>query len=202
MRVLVACEYSGRVRDAFRARGHDAWSCDILPCDADPAFHFTGDCVPVIAEHRWDLIVAHPPCTALAVSGNRWYAGSQAREDAIGWTMALAKLMTDSGARWAIENPVGVLSREWPVAAQSAEADADRCGRGSRAEHLAHGPQRGSREAAQPDVSGHRRRDGRPVGGSMSQYQNELSIAGRRFWRACEREDARKQREAEAGFPP
>ena len=68
MRVLIACEYSGTVRDAFRSRGHDAWSCDLLPCDADPAFHIQGDVLPLLNQ-EWDLLIAHPPCTYMTNSG-------------------------------------------------------------------------------------------------------------------------------------
>lgn len=70
MKVLVACEYSATVRDAFRAQGHDAWSCDLLECERDPAWHIQGDIMQVI-DPSWDLIIAHPPCTHLAVSGAR-----------------------------------------------------------------------------------------------------------------------------------
>ena len=72
MRVLVACEFSGTVRDAFSARGHDAWSCDILPTEA-PGNHIQGDVRGVMCE-GWDLMVAHPPCTYLARSGAHWLA--------------------------------------------------------------------------------------------------------------------------------
>lgn len=68
-KVLVACEYSGRVRDAFRSRGFDAWSVDLLPTDADPEFHIQGDALEVIGQGVWDLLIAHPPCTYLANSG-------------------------------------------------------------------------------------------------------------------------------------
>jgi len=68
MRVLVACEYSGRVRDAFRERGHDAWSCDLLPTESDPTFHYQCPVEDVLGK-GWDLMVAHPPCTYLANSG-------------------------------------------------------------------------------------------------------------------------------------
>jgi hypothetical protein len=71
MRVLVACEYSGRVRDAFRAMGHDAMSCDFLPTEAEGPHH-VGD-VTEIMHMGWDLMIAHPPCTHLAVSGSRWF---------------------------------------------------------------------------------------------------------------------------------
>ena len=72
MKVLIACEYSGRVRDAFIAKGHDAWSCDLLPTDA-PGPHFHCD-VADILDNDWDLMIAHPPCTHLAVSGARHFA--------------------------------------------------------------------------------------------------------------------------------
>jgi hypothetical protein len=112
MRVLIACEYSGKVRDAFRALGHDAWSCDLLPSDNLTDYHYTGDCWPVIAE-GWDLIIMHPPCTALAVSGNRWYGSGmpkhQDRLDSIEWTLALYEHAKKHAPRVAFENPVGVL---------------------------------------------------------------------------------------------
>jgi len=112
MRVLIACEYSGKVREAFRDLGHDAWSCDLLPSDNLTDYHYTGDCWPVIAE-GWDLIIMHPPCTALAVSGNRWYGKGmpkhQDRLDSIEWTLALYEHAKKHAPRVAFENPVGVL---------------------------------------------------------------------------------------------
>lgn len=72
LKVLVACEYSGRVRDAFREKGHDAYSCDILPSDADSTYHIQGDVLKELQSGRWDLMIAHPPCTRLANSGVRW----------------------------------------------------------------------------------------------------------------------------------
>lgn len=71
MKVLIACEYSGRVRDAFRSKGHDAWSCDLLDCEADPKYHIEGDVVNILND-GWDLLIAHPPCTRLTNSGVRW----------------------------------------------------------------------------------------------------------------------------------
>ena len=71
MKVLVACECSGRVRDAFIARGHDAMSCDLQPTEV-PGPHYQGDIADVLYQ-GWDLMIAHPPCTYLCVSGNRWY---------------------------------------------------------------------------------------------------------------------------------
>lgn len=110
MRVLVACEYSGRVRDAFRALGHDAWSCDLLPCDADPRWHLQRDALEVAYGSRWDLMIAHPPCTHLAVSGARHFAAKRAdgrQQAALDFVRAL---MAAPIARWCIENPVGVIS--------------------------------------------------------------------------------------------
>jgi hypothetical protein len=75
LNVLVACESSGTVREAFRKLGHNAWSCDLLPADDGSQHHRQGDCLPVIAE-GWDLVVAHPPCTHLAVSGARHFAST------------------------------------------------------------------------------------------------------------------------------
>ena len=112
MRVLVACEYSGKVREAFRKLGHDAWSCDLLPADDGSEFHIQGDCVPVIMR-GWDLIIMHPPCTALCVSGNRWYGRGmpkhQERIDSIEWTTGLFELAKQHAKSVAMENPVGVL---------------------------------------------------------------------------------------------
>ena len=71
MKILIACEYSGKVRDAFKARGHDAWSCDLLPTDVEGQ-HIQGDVLDVL-DQGWDLMIAHPPCTHLAVSGARWF---------------------------------------------------------------------------------------------------------------------------------
>jgi len=81
MLVLVACEYSGRVREAFRARGHDAWSCDLLDCEDGSAHHIKGDALAAAASRPWDLIIAHPPCTHLAVSGARHFAAKRADGD-------------------------------------------------------------------------------------------------------------------------
>ena len=112
LRVLVACECSGKVRNAFRKLGHSAWSCDLLPADDGSQFHFHGDCIEVI-KLGWDLIIMHPPCTALAVSGNAWYGAGMPKNDqrheAIKWTMDLFNLAKQHAPRVAMENPVGVL---------------------------------------------------------------------------------------------
>ena len=111
MRVLVACEYSGRVRDAFRAKGHDAISCDLLPTDVDGP-HYQGDVADILGG-GWDLVIMHPPCTALAVSGNRWYGKGMPKNDerltSIKWTMDLFETAKKHAPSVCMENPVGVL---------------------------------------------------------------------------------------------
>lgn len=111
MKILVACEYSGVVRDAFLERGHTAISCDLLPTDsAGP--HIQGDAIEAIKD-GWDLIIMHPPCTALAVSGNRWYGKNKERHnerlEAIDWTVGLWEHAKKYSDRVCMENPVGVL---------------------------------------------------------------------------------------------
>ena len=106
MRVLVACEYSGTVRDAFRARGHDAMSCDLLPTER-PGPHYQGDVFDIIWD-GWDLMIAHPPCTHLAVSGARWWQGKLVEQaEALAFVRAL---MAAPIPRIAIENPVSKIS--------------------------------------------------------------------------------------------
>lgn len=109
MRVLVACEYSGRVRDAFIKSGHDAMSCDILPTDA-PGPHYQGDVRDILGD-GWDLMIAHPPCTYLSVSGMHWTTRGlrdpQLTEDALDFV----RLLLDAPIpRIALENPVSVIS--------------------------------------------------------------------------------------------
>lgn len=136
MKVLVACEESQRVCSAFRERGHFAFSCDIQECSGGhPEWHIKGDVLPLLngnctfrtqdgveweLKDRWDLIIAHPPCTHLTVTGNRWFNvekyGDKAiqrmkdREEAIKFFMAFVSADCD---KVAIENPVGVISRYW-----------------------------------------------------------------------------------------
>jgi hypothetical protein len=106
LRVLVACEYSGRVRDAFIARGHDAISCDVLPTDV-PGPHYQGDVRDVLGD-GWDIMVAHPPCTHLAVSGARWFKDKQEEQAE---ALAFVRLLLDAPIpRIALENPVSVIS--------------------------------------------------------------------------------------------
>ena len=111
MRVLVACEFSGIVRDAFRAKGHDAWSCDLLPSEREGP-HLQCDVLTVLAD-GWDLMIAHPPCTYLSRAGARW------------WKMPGRDLLAAEAAEFvfalhdapiehiAIENPIGQLNRRW-----------------------------------------------------------------------------------------
>jgi hypothetical protein len=111
MRVLVACEYSGSVRDAFRAQGHEAMSCDLLPTDV-PGPHHQGSVLDVLGD-GWDMMIAFPPCTHLASSGARWFDAKRAdgrQQQGIDFFMALANADIP---KIAIENPVGIMSTQW-----------------------------------------------------------------------------------------
>jgi hypothetical protein len=109
MRLLVACEYSGTVRDAFIRQGHDAMSCDLLPTDA-PGPHYQGDVADIIND-GWDMMIAHPPCTYLSVSGMHWTARGlrdpQLTEDALAFVKFLINAPIE---RIAVENPISVIS--------------------------------------------------------------------------------------------
>ena len=108
MKVLIACEFSGTVREAFRNTGHDSWSCDILPSEK-PGNHLQCDVLEVLGD-GWDLMIAHPPCQHLAVSGARWFAEKQKdgrQQKAIDFFLALAN---SSIPKIAIENPVCIMS--------------------------------------------------------------------------------------------
>ena len=118
MKVLVACEFSGIVRDAFLKRGHDAWSCDLLPTE-QPGPHIQGNVlwsldVACLNRVDWDLMIAHPPCTFLAVSGARWFRSSEdrikAQDLAVKFFLELSKAPVE---RIAIENPIGIMSTKW-----------------------------------------------------------------------------------------
>lgn len=106
MRVLIACEYSGTVRDAFAQLGHDAWSCDLLPTER-PGQHIQDDVLQNL--HRnWDLMIAHPPCTHLAVSGARWFKDKQQEQAE---ALDFVHLLMDAPiSRIAIENPISIIS--------------------------------------------------------------------------------------------
>jgi len=116
MNILVAYESSGTVREAFRKAGHNAWSCDLQPADDGSNYHLQGDVEEWISDpviKRWDMIIMHPPCTALAVSGNAHYgtgkAKHQQRIDAIEYTLRVFELAKANADRVCMENPVGVL---------------------------------------------------------------------------------------------
>ena len=110
MRVLVACEYSGTVRDAFAALGHDAMSCDILPTDR-PGNHYQGD-VRDILGNGWDLMIAHPPCTHLAVSGARWFPAKRASGEQQAALEFVRMLLDAPIQRIALENPISIISSQ------------------------------------------------------------------------------------------
>ena len=135
MNVLVACEESQRVCTAFREKGHNAFSCDILPCSGGhPEWHIQGDVLPILngccffktqngdpyyLPIKWDLIIAHPPCTYLTLAGNKWFKPEFAdrfhdrqkqRKEAVDFFMDIANANCD---KIAIENPVGVMSSQW-----------------------------------------------------------------------------------------
>jgi len=120
MHVLIACEHTGTVRDAFKRLGHDAVSCDILPTET-PGPHYQGDVRDILNVKRatgpsWDLMIAHPPCTHLASSGARWFK-DKAKEQAE--ALAFVRLLMDAPIlKIAIENPVGVISTQICKASQ------------------------------------------------------------------------------------
>lgn len=105
-RVLIACEFSGIVRDAFLAKGHNAWSCDLLASER-PGSHLQGDVLSVL-RNEWDLMIAFPPCTHLAVSGARWF--KEKRQEQSAAIAFVGALMAADVPRIAIENPIGILS--------------------------------------------------------------------------------------------
>jgi len=106
MKVLVGCEFSGVVRDAFRKIGHNAWSCDLLESESQGQ-HITGD-VREILNDGWDMMIAHPPCTYLAVSGARWFKDRQKEQFQ---ALEFIKLLMNASIFYiAIENPIGVIS--------------------------------------------------------------------------------------------
>lgn len=127
MNVLIACESSGTVREAFRKRGHDAWSCDLLPADDGSEHHLQMDALYAIQAGNiktdfsgtdqtegWDIIIAHPPCTHLASSGARHFASKRAdgrQKQGIDLFMAIVRACEKEGSAWAIENPIGIMSR-------------------------------------------------------------------------------------------
>ena len=106
MKVLVACEYSGVVRDAFLKQGHNAISCDLLPTE-QPGPHYEGDVLDIL-DNGWDLMIAHPPCTHLAVSGARWFKDKQQEQKE---ALDFVRVLLDAPIKHiALENPVSVIS--------------------------------------------------------------------------------------------
>jgi hypothetical protein len=129
MKILIACEYSGVVRDAFRKKGHDAWSCDLLSCDSDSTYHYQEDVLDVIND-GWDMMIAHPPCTFLSSSGSAWFYHPDdkhlpieqrrphpkfpnRREDQENAYEFFMKLARADIKKIAVENPIGVVSTLW-----------------------------------------------------------------------------------------
>jgi site-specific DNA-cytosine methylase len=108
LRVLVACEFSGVVRRAFREIGHDAWSCDLLPAEDGSDHHFQGDALALL-DGGWDILIAHPPCTDLSVSGARHFAAKQAdgRQDR---ALEFVRALMAFPGRYCIENPISIIS--------------------------------------------------------------------------------------------
>jgi site-specific DNA-cytosine methylase len=109
LKVLIACEFSGIVRDAFIARGHDAWSCDLLPTEKE-GLHIQDDVLKHLDE-GWDLMIAHPPCTHLAVSGARWFKGKEKEQkEAFYFFMMLIDAQIP---KIAVENPIGIMNTQY-----------------------------------------------------------------------------------------
>lgn len=110
MNILVACEFSGIVRTAFRQAGHLAWSCDLLPAQDGGLYHFQRDCRELL-DQDWDLLIAFPPCTHLAVSGARWFKDKQVEQAE---AIRFFRTLTDAPIpKIAIENPIGIMSRHY-----------------------------------------------------------------------------------------
>lgn len=132
MRVLVACEYSGTVRNAFLARGHDAWSCDLLPAENQSNRHIQGDARNILGDN-WDLLIAHPPCTRLCNSGVRWLSvpppgktQAEMQEELLAGADLFSAFWNAPIARIAVENPVmhkhaKALIRNYSKPAQSVQ---------------------------------------------------------------------------------
>lgn len=118
MIVLVGCEESQVVCKAFRDKGHEAYSCDLLPTRGNPDWHFQDNIINVIPHRKWDLIILHPDCTAMSLSGNRWYGKgmplNSKRQQAIKWTCDLWDLAIEHSDKVALENPTSVIFKYLP----------------------------------------------------------------------------------------
>lgn len=109
LKILIACEFSGVVRRAFRKRGHNAWSCDLLDSEDNSEFHYKKDVLSVL-DQDWDMIIAHPPCTHLAVSGARWFKDKkEEQEKAIRFFMSF----WDHATKVCVENPISIMSTHY-----------------------------------------------------------------------------------------
>lgn len=109
MKVLIACEFSGRVRDAFRARGHDAWSCDLLPTDGNKKYHLIGNVLDylMLRLDKWDLLIAHPPCTYLCNSGIRWLYSQKGRKEKMIQGATFFRVLLEAPiSKICVENPI------------------------------------------------------------------------------------------------
>ena len=143
MKILIACEYSGKVREAFRKLGHDAWSCDLLPADDNSPYHIQGDVLDIL-DDGWDMMVAFPPCQHLAVSGARWFKEKIAdgrQQQGIDFFMAMVNAPIPMIA---IENPIGIMSTRY-----------------QKPTHREDGSESRPMEETQRNISRHRRRDGK-----------------------------------------
>jgi len=113
MMMLVGCEESQTVTKAFRLHGHEAYSCDILPTRGNPDWHYRQDIMEVIPIQWWDMIILHPDCTAMSLSGNRWYGRGMPlhhkRMQAVEWTLKLWELAKKHSPKVALENPTSVI---------------------------------------------------------------------------------------------
>ena len=112
MKILIACEYSGTVRRAFSANGHNVTSCDLLPSDDDSKDHYQGDVFDLLKNNKYDLMIAHPPCTHLAVSGAAWFKAkreSGVQQEALAFVQ---RLMDADIPKICIENPVSIISSQ------------------------------------------------------------------------------------------
>ena len=122
--VLIACEYSGTVRDSFLRLGHNAWSNDIIDTDTRPDRHIKGDCVAAINSRRWDIIIIHIPCTAMGVCGNGTYGTGKPKHheriEALEWSLSVWDAAVKQSDKVAMENPASVL---FPALRSLKEAD-------------------------------------------------------------------------------
>ena len=116
MKVLIGCEESQTVCQAFRDNGHEAYSCDLQDTRGNQCWHFKSDIISLLMDTRWDLIILHPDCTAMAVSGNRWYGRGMPyhneRIESVEWTKDLWVLAKTRANRVVLENPVSVIFSE------------------------------------------------------------------------------------------